>query len=295
VTETSSTFLPGRLVILAVGAVAGLLSGLLGVGGGIVLVPLLTGFLGFEQHRAHAHSLAAIVLIAISGATTFTLAGEIDVVVGLSLGLGGVVGSNAGAHLMNRLSAVALRGVFGLIMIATGVRMVWGDGLSGSVGDFETLTTIGVAVGIGLVAGVASGVAGIGGGVVMVPAMIYLLGLEQHVAEGTSLVAILFTAVAGTRVNLRHGQVDLGGAALIGIGGVISAFVGARFALGLSSATLARVFGVLVVFVGLRMVVRLVLDERMTSGRRDSDAPAGPADGRQEPRDIGEGERDGHL
>ena len=250
--------------LLAVGAVAGLLSGVLGVGGGIIMVPLLTGFLAFDQHRAHAHSLAAIVLIALSAATGFAVAGEIDPAVGLALGLGGIVGSTAGAHLMHRLSPDALRLVFGLIMIATGVRMFWG-GASEAGAEIEAIAGLAIAVGIGLVAGVASGVAGIGGGVIMVPAMVFLLGMDQHLAEGTSLMAILFTAVAGTRVNLKNRRVDLRQATVIGVGGVLSALVGVRLALELSSETLTRVFGVFVALVGLRMIVRLVRQRRQVA------------------------------
>ena len=228
------------------------------------MVPLLTGVLAFDQHRAHAHSLAAIVLIAISGAAAFAFAGEIDPGVGLALGVGGVVGSTAGAHLMNRLSPNALRGIFGAIMVGTGVRMAWAGAVeSGS--QPELLAGLSIAVGIGLVAGVASGVAGIGGGVIMVPAMVFLLGMSQHIAEGTSLMAILFTAVAGTRVNLRNKRVDLRQAAMIGLGGVIFALIGVQLALALSSEVLTRVFGVFVALVGIRMIGRLVRDRRRTS------------------------------
>lgn len=227
------------------------------------MVPLLTGALRFDQHRAHAHSLAAIVLIAFSAAVGFAVAGEVDPVVGLAIGLGGIVGSTAGAHLMHRLSPQALRAVFGLIMIATGVRMFVAGAVESGV-DLEAAAALAIAVGIGLVAGVASGVAGIGGGVIMVPAMVFLLGMSQHIAEGTSLMAILFTAVAGTRVNLKNKRVDLRQATLIGIGGVISALLGVRLALELSSGTLTRVFGVFVALVGLRMIVRLIRERRST-------------------------------
>ena len=262
-TDSTVASQPSLAALLAVGVVAGLLSGVLGVGGGIIMVPLLTGFLALDQHRAHAHSLAAIVLIALSAATGFAVAGEIDPAVGLALGLGGIVGSTAGAHLMHMLSPRALRAVFGLIMIATGVRMFWGGvSESGADADLGTIAGLAIAVGIGLVAGVASGIAGIGGGVIMVPAMVFLLGMDQQLAEGTSLMAILFTAVAGTRVNLHKGWVDLRQATLIGLGGVISALVGVRFALGLSSETLTRVFGVFVALVGLRMIMNLVHEPR---------------------------------
>ncbi len=252
---TSTTAKPGLLSLALVGIVAGLFSGILGVGGGIVMVPLMVGVLHFDQHRAHATSLAAIVLIAISGAARFAWAGEVEWAVGLALGVGGVVGSTVGAHLMNRLSATSLRFVFGVVMILAGLRMaLGGDPGLGATPEPVLGAVIGIA--IGLVAGVASGVAGIGGGVIMVPAMVFLLGISQHAAEGTSLLAILFTAVAGTRVNLRNNRVDLKQATMIGLAGIIFAQVGASLALAMSGEILTQVFGVFVTLAGIRMIYK---------------------------------------
>jgi hypothetical protein len=235
--------------------VAGLFSGILGVGGGIVMVPLMVGVLHFDQHRAHATSLAAIVLIAVSGALRFAFAGEVVWAVGLALGVGGIVGSTVGAHLMNRLSPTALRFIFGVIMIVAGLRMVFGG--DPSLGESpDALIGAVIGVGIGLVAGLASGIAGIGGGVIMVPAMVFLLGLAQHAAEGTSLLAILFTAVAGTRVNLANQRVDMRHATIIGLGGIVFAQVGASLALSLSGEVLTKVFGVFVTLAGVRMILK---------------------------------------
>jgi len=250
--------------LLLVGVLAGLFSGVLGVGGGIVMVPLMVGMLRFDQHRAHATSLAAIVLIAISGVGRFAFDGEVDWAVGLALGVGGVVGSTLGAHWMNRLSPTALRAVFGAIIVLAGVRMIFsGDPGLGQQPDPVVGAIIGVL--IGLVAGVASGLAGIGGGVVMVPAMVFLLGLPQHAAEGTSLLAILFTSVAGTRVNLKNERVDLKEAAIIGAAGILSAQLGAAIALAMSAPRLSQLFGAFVILVGIRMLAS-VYRARRTSG-----------------------------
>jgi hypothetical protein len=230
---------------------------MLGVGGGIVIVPLLVGLLHFDQHRAHASSLAAIVLIAVSGAARFGLGGEVEWAVGLALGLGGLIGSTAGAHLMNRLSPATLRLIFGILLMLTGIRML--TAATHEVGGAapSTLTQALIGVGIGLVAGVASGLAGIGGGVVIVPAMVFFLGMAQHAAEGTSLLAILFTALAGTRVNLKNGRVDLKEATIVGAGGIVFAQIGASLALAMPAETLSRIFGAFVTLVGVRMVIRL--------------------------------------
>ncbi len=114
----------------------------------------------------------------------------------------------------------------------------------------------GIALLVGVVAGVASGVAGVGGGVIMIPAMVFLLGFDQHVAQGTSTLAILFTSVAGTYVNVRNRRADLKVAAAVGVGGAAAAFLATRLAVAIDADLLQRLFGLLVIFSGTRMAVR---------------------------------------
>lgn len=115
-----------------------------------------------------------------------------------------------------------------------------------------------LGIGIGLVAGLASGLAGIGGGVVMVPAMVFLMGFEQHIAQGTSLLAIVFTSISGTVVNRRNEHVDVRNALLIGGIGALVAFGAARFANTVDADLLRRLFGGLILFSGARMLYQTV-------------------------------------
>lgn len=97
---------------LLIGIATGALSGLLGVGGGIVMVPALVGF-GYTRHFANATSLAAILLVALAGTVAFAQGGSLDWGVGIALGIGGLVGSTIGAKLMRRLTGPALGLIFG--------------------------------------------------------------------------------------------------------------------------------------------------------------------------------------
>lgn len=107
---------------------------------------------------------------------------------------------------------------------------------------------------IGLVGGVGAGLAGIGGGTVNVPALVFLLGFPQHLAQGTSLLAIIFTSTAGTTVNHRNKNVDVRLALTVGVIGAVAAFIAARLASNIDGATLRRLFGVLLLFSGSRML-----------------------------------------
>lgn len=250
---------PWKLVLI--GFAAGVLGGGLGVGGGIILVPLLV-FVGLGRHRAHATSLSAIVFISVAGALSFGLSGEIDVVTGVTVGVGGIVGSVLGTTVMHRVSARSLTIVFGFVLLVAGIRLVMSaEPLPGAV-DYPLLGQALIALGIGSIAGFFAGLAGIGGGVVIVPASVLLLGLDQHEAQGTSLLAIVFTAVAGTVVNRRNQRVRLGDGLLAGVGGVVGSLAGSQVALLIEARTLSVVFGILVLFVSLRTLYRSLVEGR---------------------------------
>lgn len=238
-------------VSAAIGVTAGLLAGLLGVGGGIVMVPLMVA-LGVTQHRAHATSLLAIMVIALAGVTRFAFAGEVDWLVGAAVAVGAIGGSTIGSRTMGRMSPRHLRAFFVVILVVAGIRMVTGGEVVAGAQPEGVLVWL-MALGIGLVSGFAAGVAGVGGGVVIVPALVFLLGITQHTAEGTSLMVIIFTAIAATRVNLAANRVDLREGLVMGAAGVVSSVVGASLALQLEAPVLTQVFGVFSLLVAARM------------------------------------------
>jgi uncharacterized membrane protein YfcA len=248
--------------LVAIGTAAGSLGGFFGVGGGILLVPLLVG-MGFERHRAHATSLAAFVLIGTAGAVSFGVSGEIDVAVGVTIGIGGIVGSIVGASIMHRVSAKTLTIIFAIVLLVAGIRMITtADPLPGATGfDLLSQTGVGIAIGLPMLAGRA----GIGGGVIIVPASVLLLGLDQHEAQGTSLVAIVLTALAGSVVNVRNRRVRLVDSFVVGSGGVLGALVGSQLALGVEGRTLSVVFGFLVLFVSVRSLYQAFRPGRVYS------------------------------
>lgn len=241
--------------LVLIGLATGLLSGGFGVGGGIILVPLLLA-VGMDRHRAHATSLASIFPIAVAGAVSFGLSGEVDLDLGIAVGLGGVVGSLVGASVMHRLSTRSLSIFFGLVILAAGIRMIFStDPLPGS-GELSELTLVLLAFGIGLISGFFAGVAGIGGGIVIIPATVLLLGLSQHEAQGTSLLAIILTSVAATIVNRKNRRVRLQDGVVVGAGGVVGSVVASQVALGVDGRILSALFGVLAVIIAFRTLYR---------------------------------------
>ena len=116
--------LPGRLI--AVGFAAGMSSGVFGIGGGTVLVPMLVYVAAFSQHRAHATSLAAGIFLGAAGGLTYAVAGEVDVYVAMLLAAGALVGAPLGARIMHRVPADRLKIAFGALLVALSLVMVLG-------------------------------------------------------------------------------------------------------------------------------------------------------------------------
>lgn len=109
---------------------------------------------------------------------------------------------------------------------------------------------------VGLVVGIVSAAFGIGGGLMMVPIMVLAYGLDQHAAQGTSLVVIVPTAIAGVIAHQRRGLVTWHLALLMSIGGVVGVLIGSGVALGTEAEALELVFAAVVVLAGLRLIVQ---------------------------------------
>ena len=157
---------------------------------------------------------------------------------------------------MNRLSTRSLAIFFGLVILAAGTRMIFStDPLPGSA-DFGEVVLVLIAFGIGLISGFFGGVAGIGGGIVIVPATVLLLGISQHAAQGTSLLAIILTSIAATIVNRKNRRVNLRDALVVGTGGVVASVFASQVALGVDGRILSALFGGLAVLIAIRTLYR---------------------------------------
>jgi uncharacterized protein len=119
----------------------------------------------------------------------------------------------------------------------------------------QTLPEIGALIAIGLAAGFLAGLLGVGGGILLVPAMTLILGFDQHVAQGTSLLVIIPAAVTGSWAHHRSGRLALRDAAALSAGGIVGAVLGAVFALSLEDELLRRLFGLFLLASAARILV----------------------------------------
>jgi uncharacterized membrane protein YfcA len=240
---------------VAVGLAAGFLAGLFGVGGGIVIVPGLMVAMAMDQRLAHGTSLAAVIPIAVSSMLGYALEDKVDWPVAALLAAGAVGGAVIGTHALHRLPERALVIAFSALMVATAVRLLIDHSEAAGRADLGLASVAGLLV-VGLATGVVAGLLGVGGGIIMVPAMVVLWGIPAAVAKGTSLAVIVPTGLMGTWRNRRNANVDLVAAAVVGAAGVVSGFVASKISVGMSETTSNVLFAVLLLAVAIGLLVR---------------------------------------
>lgn len=240
---------------MLVGVLGGVLSGLLGVGGGILMVPLLIWLTGMDQRTAAATSLAAILPTSIAGSIGYLAQGEADLVIAALVAVGGVAGSLVGSRLLRRLPLGVLRWMFVALLVAVAARML----LAAPVRGVEVELGLGTGlalVGVGLLMGVTAGLFGIGGGLVVVPALILVLGVGDLLAKGTSLLVMAPTAATGTIANARAHLVDLPAGLVVGLAATAASFLGVALAFAVPPRPAAVLFALLVLASATQLAMR---------------------------------------
>jgi uncharacterized membrane protein YfcA len=238
------------LIGVAVGLVAGVLSGLFGVGGGIVMTPGINVFLSTAPIVALATPLPVILPTALMGAATYGRAGAVDIRAAAWMGGCGIIGVVGGWWITGQVNTHWL-------LILTAALLVWQSigiirGRSNTEGERQHREATPLTyAGIGIIAGLASGMLGIGGGLVMVPLTAGWLGMPIKTAFGTSLLAIVALAIPGTILHAWSGNIDWAIFLAVTVGAVPGARIGARVALGTRERTLRLLVGSFLLVIGI--------------------------------------------
>jgi uncharacterized membrane protein YfcA len=238
------------LQLALIGLVAGLFSALFGVGGGILVVPLLVLVARFGEREAAATSLAAIGVTALAGTIAYALLGRVHVDDAALVGLPAAAGAVAGTAIQQRLSRRGLSLLFAALLLTVAALLYF---------DAEpSLAESGapVAVLLGAAAGVVAGVFGVGGGILFVPTLV-ALGLSHLDAEATSLLAILPTVAAGAWRQERYGNLQRMPALVVGLGSLPGVAAGVALAESLPEETLQRLFALLMAGVAAHLAWRV--------------------------------------
>lgn len=233
----------------------GLFSGLFGVGGGVVLVPLLVLLFAVEQKRAQATSLVVVACAAVTGATTYSLGFSVVWEAVPFLIAGGLVGTWVGSALVIRIATRWLQLGFAVLLVGAAVRLVFlslGDGVA-TIPELGTGIILGY-VSAGLAMGLLSSLLGVGGGIIVVPLLVTFFGFSQQLAQGTALVAMVPIALLGAWRLTTTGFTQWGQGIRIGVAAAAGAVGGASVALVATSSALQLGFAALLVFSASQLV-----------------------------------------
>jgi uncharacterized membrane protein YfcA len=276
-------------LLLGLGGIVGILSGMFGVGGGFILTPLLF-FIGIPPAVAVATGANQIVASSLSGVLAHFKRKTVDLKMGLVLLVGGLVGATIGVRLftylkelgqvelMVNLCYVVFLGLIGTLMLIESLNAIKRDKSNKPRKvkrrhsrlqelplkmRFRTsklyISSIPV-IGTGLLVGILSAVMGVGGGFIMVPAMIYILGMPTKVVVGTSLFQIIFVAAFSTMMHaVESYTVDVVLAVCLLVSGVIGAQIGTRIGLKLKAEHLRVLLALMVLAMCIKIALGLVL------------------------------------
>ena len=277
------------ILLIGLGGIVGILSGMFGVGGGFLITPLLF-FIGIPPAVAVASEANQILGASFSGAIAHFRRKNVDIKMGFLLILGGIIGSIFGVELFRifknlgqleliiKVCYVLFLGIIGIIMFFESLRALnyksknikvrktrhhsWVQGLPLKM-RFRTsnlyISSI-PAIFIGFFVGILASIMGIGGGFIIVPAMIYILGMPTKVVVGTSLFQIIFVTGVTTYLHaVKNFSVDIILSFLLLVGGVIGAQFGVRIGLKLKAEQLRILLAILVLAMCLKITLELFI------------------------------------
>ena len=278
-------------MILGMGAAVGFISGMFGVGGGFLMTPLLI-FVGIPPAVAVATEASQIAASSMTGALNYWRKGALDLKLGVVLLMGGLIGTALGVLFFNRMrkvgqldtvitiSYVTLLGGIGFSMMVESVRAVlaersgkkrvvrragqhaWYEGLPLKVkfhrsGIYVSVIPLSV---LSIFIGFAGAVLGIGGGFILVPALIYIFRVPASIVVGTSLFQILFTMIAATMMHAATNySVDVVLALLLIVGGVFGAQFGARAGMKIRGEHFRLLLAILIFGVAMRFALDILV------------------------------------
>jgi len=272
------------LLLVVVGISSGFLGGMLGVGGGVVVVPILVLFFGLDTRQAVGTSLVMIVFTALSATLAYQAQRRIDWKIGIIGAFATVPGAAIGAYATKFFSSKSLAIIFGVTLFFVAAAMlrrsfrsatkqerqitiktandfllrkgVWRRRIVDATGKiFEYDANVFYGLALLFLGGLASGFLGIGGGLIVVPILAAVVGLPMHLAVATSMLTMIFTSISGVSTHIMLGNVLIAYAVPLVIGIVLGAQVGARAARRLRSLFLEMVFAVALLSIGALLII----------------------------------------
>ena len=256
------------LLLIVIGFMAGIAAGMFGIGGGLIIVPALMLLAGFSQVQANGTSLAVLLLpVGVFAVWAYYRSQYINIKTALCIALGLTLGTLGGAQFALILPSLLLKQIYGVFLFAMGWRFadvlnLWREIVHKQPTQSENPLPFShpslplyVTLPLGLLAGMASGLFGIGGGAVIVPILVGFCGYDQKSAIGTSLGALLLpVGLPGVLLYAKAGQLALMTALPLALGVLMGAVFGARITISLPPITVKRIYGFFLIVLAVKFI-----------------------------------------
>jgi uncharacterized membrane protein YfcA len=235
-----------------IGLLGGCFGGLVGLGGGAVMIPLMTGLGHLTQHKAHGTSLAAIIFTALVGAATYSLHGTVNWKIAAVLAVSAILTARLGALYAHSLPERKLKRAFGIFLAVVSILVIVKGILPSADHQPSFWASLLIFITTGAATGFLSGMMGVGGGTVMIPPMVILAGISQHLAQGTSLLAMVPVSITGALTHYKLGNVEIDLIPGLVVGGLVGSYLGGTAANLLPELYLKIIFSAVLVWLALK-------------------------------------------
>lgn len=239
------------LWLVPLGFAAGVLGSMIGLGGGIIVVPILT-FFGFPPTLAASNSLFAAFSNAIASTISYSRQKRIEYSLGLKLGLLSIPGTVLGAYISSDVTPEIFKILFGFVLIASAVYIFLSKKIESREKNLSKQMII-FAVGASFFAGIISAFFGIGGGIIFVPLMVVGMGMAMKTAAPTSQLILIFASLSGVTAHTLLGHSDFLQAGLLASGSFVGGLVGARLSVDIKERFLQILVSVVIIAAAIKM------------------------------------------
>ena len=243
------------IILVSVGLGAGTLGSMIGVGGGIIMVPALA-FLGLSPAQTASTSLIAVTSTSVSSTIEYSRQKRIDYRLGLEMAAFAIPGAVLGAYLSNYMTPGSFKLYFGILLILTGAYVLYKNSILKDNASKKRSMALRVAVFAATFgAGIISSLFGVGGGIIFMPAMLLVLGLTMQRAAPTSQLTLMMTSLAGVLTHGLLGHPDYLQAIVLSAGAFVGAQIGAKVSSRAKDLLLQRLLGLALIAVAIKLFI----------------------------------------
>jgi len=242
-----------ELWLIPLGFAAGLLGSIIGVGGGIITVPVLT-FVGFSPILASSNSIFGVFSNAVASSISYAKQRRIEYSIGLKLGLLSIPGTIVGVYISSDIAPSVFKILFGLVLVAASIYIFSKRKIEPKSHNIPKQIML-LAIGASFLAGIISGLFGVGGGIIFVPLMIIAMGLSMKNAAPTSQFILLFASASALITHSILGHPDFYEALLLASGSFVGGLVGARLSLEIKEGGLKILISIVMVATAVKLFI----------------------------------------